>query len=167
MGKSESRKKYNEEMKRQGRVSRSYWIDKNAPDALDNISKTSQNHKNDLVSKAIIEYANKNYGLDLKEEPTKRLSLGELSQEVSLLASKMERFSKVYFYATLKEEGCDAIIKYLKALREKGKKYKTREVFGDLNSKMPAKLSSYLEYQYFVDTFKDEIYSNDETPKDT
>jgi|GEM_PF-2579512 len=160
MGKSESSKKYREEMKSQGYKSRSLWFDEKTIDVLDKISKKSLRKIGDLVSDAIIEYGNKHFDLEVKIDES--LTTDELSKKMNSLASKMTRLAKVYFYSTLTEEDCVAIIDRLKTLRRKKKKIRTQEAYAALNSKTATKISSYLEYQSFVDTFKDEIYGDDE-----
>ncbi len=158
MGKSESSKKYREEMKSQGYKSRSLWLDQATIEVLDKISKKSPKKISDLVSEAIIEFGSKHYNLEVEIDEC--LTTDELTKKINSLTARMTRLAKAYFYSILTEEGCIAIIDSLKALRRKKKKIKTQETYGALNGKVLAKLPSYLEYQSFVDTFKEEIYSS-------
>jgi len=158
MGKSESSKKYREEMKSQGYKSRSLWLNGATIEVLDKITKKSSKKISELVSEAIVEYGNKHYNLEVEIDEC--LTTDELTKKVNLLASKMTRLAKAYFYSALTEKDCMTIIDHLKALRRKKKKIKTQETYSALNNKMLAKLPSYLEYQSFVDTFKEEIYSS-------
>lgn len=120
MGKSESSRKYREEMKSQGYKSRSFYLDQTTIKVLDNISKKSSKKISELVGKAIVEYGNKHYNLEVEIDEC--LTTDELTKKVNSLASKTTRFAKAYFYSALTEEGCVAIIDHLKALRRKKKK---------------------------------------------
>jgi hypothetical protein len=158
MGKSESSKKYREEMKSQGYKSRSLWFDEKTVEVLDKISKKSSKKISDLVSEAIIEYGNKHYNLEVEIEEC--LTTDELAKKIDVVEAKIKSLAKTYFYSELEKDECDEITNYLKILRKKKKRIKNEETFNALNSEIAKHFSSYDEYQSFINAFKDKIYND-------